>query len=168
MLRILTASDGGISSPIGDRFGISVAILGDTVVIGAYRDDDNGSNSGSAYIFDRNNSGLNKWGQVKKILPSDGAYDDEFGHSVAVSGNTVVVGAYLDDDSGSNSGSGYLFDRNDGGGNNWGQVNKILASDGAAGDQFGISVAISGDTVVVGANLDDDNDSSSGSAYIYE
>ncbi len=160
----ILASDGAA----GDRFGRSVAISGDTVVVGAYLDDDKGSNSGSAYIYDRNNGGPHNWGEVEKILASDGAAGDSFGLSVAISGDIVIIGASEDDDKGNDSGSAYTFDRNEGGLDNWGEVKKILASDGAAGDSFGCSVAISGNTVVVGAYRDDDNGSASGSVYIFE
>ncbi len=83
--------------------------------------------------------------QLFKLLPDDGAAGDRFGRSVAISGNTVIVGAYLDDDNGSQSGSAYLFDTTTGE-----QIAKLLPDDGAAGDQFGGSVAISGTTAIVG------------------
>jgi len=159
----LTASD----DAAGDRFGISVAISGDTLVVGAPFDDDNGTNSGSAYVFTRNQGGADNWGQLSKLTPSDGAVYDEFGYSVAISGDTVVVGAYRDDDNGLDSGSAYVFARNQGGSDNWGQLTKLTPSDGAASDWFGTSVAISGDTIVVGAFGDDDNGSQSGSAYVF-
>ncbi len=162
----LLASDG--EEDKYKHFGRSVAISGNTVVVGARRDYDNGFGSGSAYIYERNNGGSNNWGEVKKILAFDGAASDNFGCSVAISGNTVVVGAYLDDDNGSASGSAYIFERNNGGNNNWGEIKKILASDGAGGDYFSQSVAISGDTVVVEAYGDDDKGDGSGSAYIFE
>ncbi len=100
-----------------------------------------------------------------KITASDGAADDRFGDSVAVSGDYVVVGAYGDNDAGSNSGSAYIFKRN---GTAWTEQAKINASDGAAGDCFGCSVAISGDYAIVGARSDDDRGSSSGSAYLFK
>jgi len=163
-VKKITSSDG----TVGDSLGHNVAISGDTVVAGAQNDDDNGNNSGSAYIFERNQGGADNWGQVKKLLASDGAAGDNFGHNVAISGDTVVVGALLDDDDGNDSGSVYIFERNQGGADNWSQVKKLLASDGAAGDNFGHGFAISGDTVVVGAHLDDDDGNDSGSVYIFE
>ena len=75
-------------------------------IVGAYRDDDRGSNSGSAYVFENTGSG---WTQVAKLTASDGAANDYFGYSVAISGDTAIVGAYRDDDRGSDSGSAYLF-----------------------------------------------------------
>jgi len=163
-VKKLTASDGAAS----DQFGFSVSIDSDTIVIGANRDDDKGADSGAAYIFERNHGGADQWGEVKKLTASDGAAVDQFGFSVSISCDTVVVGALLDDDDGTNSGSAYIFERNQGGANNWGEVKKLTASDGAAGEQFGQSVSIDCDTVVIGALLDDDNGNASGSAYIFE
>ena len=129
--------------------------------MGARLDDDNGSGSGSAYVFVRIGS---VWSQQAKLLPADGATYNEFGALVSMSGDTALVGAYLDDDNGSNSGSAYIFVRI---GTVWSQQAKLLPADGAAGDEFGTSVSVSGDTALVGARLDDDNGSGSGSAYVF-
>ena len=96
----ITASDGAAS----DYFGYSVAVGSGRIVVGAYQDDDNGSNSGSAYIFDLDGN------QLSKITASDGAASDRFGGSVAVGSGRIVVGAYGDDDDGEASGSAYIFD----------------------------------------------------------
>ena len=159
-LAKLTASDGSSS----DYFGQSVSISGDTVVVGASRN----VNTGSAYVFGRDHSGIDAWGQVAKLLVSDGTSGDYFGFAVSISGDTVIVGAYWDDDSGEQSGSADVFGRDHGGTDAWGQVAKLLASDGASRDWFGTSVSISGDSVVVGASGDDDNGWTSGSAYVFE
>jgi len=140
------------------RFGSSVALSGTLAVVGAHGDDDNGTSSGSAYSFD-----LATGQQLAKLLPSDGAPHDAFGHSVAIHGSTVVVGSYGDDDSGSYSGAAYLFDAATGQ-----QIAKLLPSDGAADDWFGIAVAISATNVVLGADGDDDNGPYSGSAYVFD
>ena len=153
----LLASDGAAF----DNFGWSVSVSGDYAVVGAAYDDDNGSNSGSAYIFKRSGAG---WSEQAKLLASDGAAGDYFGYSVSISGDYAIVGAYQDDDSGSNSGSAYIFKRD---GPSWSEQAKLLAADGAAGDQFGCSVSVSGDYAVVGAYYDDDSGSTSGSAYIF-
>ena len=142
----------------GDRFGFSVAISGATAIVGADLDEDNGFTSGSAYLFDTTTGR-----QIAKLLPNDGAEDDRFGFSVAISGATAIVGAVLDDDNGDWSGSAYLFDITTGR-----QIAKLLPNDGVAGDFFGNSVAISGATAIVGASGDDDNGSLSGSAYLFE
>ena len=100
-----------------------------------------------------------------KINASDVALGDDFGRNVAIDGDYAIVGAYLDDDGSSNSGSAYIFKRN---GTEWSQEDKIVASDAAANDNFGISVAISGDYAIVGVPYDDDGGSASGSAYIFK
>ncbi len=143
---------------------ISVSISGDTVVVGS--DDSNRNGAGAAYIFKRDQGGAGNWGLVKKITAFDGAADDYFGYNVSISGDTVVVGAVEDDDKGTNSGSAYIFKRDQGGAGNWGLVKKITAFDGAADDYFGESVSISGDTVVVGS--DDSNRNGAGAAYIFK
>jgi hypothetical protein len=151
-LTKITASDAGIS----DRFGNSVAVGSDRIVVGAYLNDDAGSSTGSAYIFDLDGN------QLSKITASDGASNDRFGTSVAVGSGRIVVGANEDDDNGSRSGSAYIFDLD---GN---ELAKITASDGAANDYFGTSVAVGSGRIVVSADEDDDNGFNSGSAYIYD
>jgi hypothetical protein len=98
----LLASDGASN----DSFGFSVAVSGNLALIGAVYDDDNGSNSGSAYIFRFDGK---VWQEEAKLLASDGASEDNFGRSVSIDGNLALVGAYWDDDNGSNSGSAYIF-----------------------------------------------------------
>ena len=151
-LAKITASDGALN----DYFGSSVAIGSGRIVVGALGDDDAGSASGSAYIFDLNGN------QLSKITASDGASNDFFGHSIAVGSGRIVVGAFGDDDNGSASGSAYIFDLNGT------QLTKIKASDGAASDSFGFSVAVGSGRIVLGAYEDDDAGSYSGSAYIFD
>ena len=153
----LTASDGSIN----DAFGNSVSISGETVVVGAYWDDDAGWNSGSAYVFRYNGS---SWFEETKLTSSDAAYEDFFGESVSISGDTVVIGAFGDDDGGNNSGSAYIFRYN---GTNWVEETKLTASDASEGAIFGHRVCISGDAVVVGAYGDDDAGYISGAAYVF-
>jgi len=153
----LTASDGASY----DHFAYLVSLDGDYAVIGAYWDDDNGYNSGSAYIFHKSGT---IWTEQAKITASDGASEDFFGISVSISGDYAVIGAYHDDDNGSNSGSVYIFYRN---GTTWTQQAKLIASNGSYEDYFGISVSISGDYAVIGSYRDDDNGNNSGSAYIF-
>ncbi len=147
---------------VGDYFGFSVSVHGDTAVIGAKFDDDNGSDSGSAYVFTRSED---IWTQQAKLLPIDGAADDKFGVSVSISGDRVVAGAYLDDDSDTDSGSVYVFTRT---GAVWTQRSKLVPVDGAVGDYFGFSVFICDDTVAIGAYRDDDNGGGSGSVYVFD
>ncbi|KAH8084483.1 hypothetical protein JL720_7981 [Aureococcus anophagefferens] len=104
--------------------------------------------------------------ELAKLVASDAAEDDYFGRSVAVSGDLVVAGAYGNGDAGSSSGSAYVF-RTTNDGASWTQTAKLVASDAAAGDFFGTSVAVSGDLVVVGAPCNDDAGPYSGSAYVF-
>ena len=138
----LTASDGAT----WETFGYSVAVDGDTMVASAPYDNDNGNASGSAYVFIRQSG---TWSQAAKLTASDGALYDQFGYSIAVDGDTVVVGARYDDN-GSNSGSAYVFTKPGSGWTSTSIAAKLTASDGAANDWFGASVAVDGDTVVVG------------------
>jgi len=143
-----------------DRFGFSVAIHEDTIVVGADEDDDNGNYSGSAYVFVRSGE---KWSHQAKLLAPDGAAGDHFGGSAAIYGGTIVVGSG-GDDNGEDSGSAYVFLRSE---EEWTHQTKLLAPDGAAQDQFGRTVAIYQDTIVVGADYDDDNGDNSGSAHVF-
>jgi hypothetical protein len=160
----LTASDGESS----DAFGQSVGIAGDTAVVGAPFEDDNGTNAGAAYVFGRNQRGADTWGEVTKLTASDGAADDRFGFSVGIAGDTAIVGAPGENNNGNNTGAVYVFERNTGGADNWGEVTKLTANDGATGDAFGVSVRVAGDTAIVGAFLDDDKGFNAGAAYIFE
>jgi hypothetical protein len=153
----LTAGDGAAD----EHFGGSVSISGDYVIVGADMDDDKGSNSGSAYIYFRDGS---SWTEQAKLVASDGADNDYFGYTVSISGDYAIVGAPYDDINGVNSGSAYIFYRS---GTSWTEQVKLMASDGAAWDEFGWSVGISGDYAIVGAYYDDDKGTDSGSAYIF-
>lgn len=143
---------------VGDFFGTSVAIDGETIVVGA---EDSGSFSGSAYVFVRNGG---MWIQQQKLTAGDAPAAANFGSSVAISGETTVIGARADATSGFDAGSAYVFVRS---GAAWSQQQKLIANDAAAASQFGISVAISGDTALVGAFLDDAAAMNSGSAYVF-
>jgi len=136
----LVASDGDHE----DRFGESVSISGDgkTVLVGAHFNDDNGNNSGTAYIKERI-GGI--WYETK-LVASDGQSNDRFGGSVSISedGNTAIIGAINDDDNGYEAGAAYIYKLVGGA---W-QETKIIASDGESYDNFGISVSISGDGTV--------------------
>ena len=102
--------------------------------------------------------------QQAKLTAADPAPDDWFGRSVAIDGQTAVVGSVGDDNVGTDSGSAYVFTRS---GATWTQEAKLTASDAAGSDNFGFSVAVSGDTAVVGAFGDDDRGLNSGSAYVF-
>jgi len=153
----LLASDG----QEGDNFGCYASLSGDTALIGAWLDGDNGYHSGSAYVFIRTGT---TWTQQQKLLPSDGEEDNLFGWSVSLDNDTALIGAYWDDDNGDKSGSAYVFTRN---GTKWTLQAKLLASDGTIMDYFGYSVSLSGNTACISAPIDDDNGDASGSAYIF-
>ncbi|MHC4698192.1 MAG: FG-GAP repeat protein, partial [Planctomycetota bacterium] len=150
----LTASD----AVANHNFGKSVSVSGDVAVIGAVYDHDGGFYSGSAYAYRYNGS---SWIEQAKLTASDAAAYDYFGHSVSVSGDVAVIGAYGDR---IDSGSVYVYRYND---SSWIEEAKLTASDAAAGDYFGYSVTFSGDVAVIGAHYDDDGGTNSGSAYVY-
>jgi hypothetical protein len=195
----------------GDVFGCGVSASGDTVVVGAWGEDSNATgvnapvsggsgtqadnsaaNSGAAYVFVRNGT---TWTQQAYLKASNTDANDEFGYSVSVSGDTVVVGAWGEDsnatgvnapvsggsgtqadNSAVNSGAAYVFVRN---GTTWTQQVYLKASNTDANDEFGYSVGVSGDTVVIGAvqessdatgvngNQSDNSDPTSGAAYLF-
>jgi len=178
----------------GDEFGYSVAVSGDTVVVGAQFEDssstgvnstpdDGAGASGAVYVFVRSGT---SWSQQAYLKASNTGSEDWFGHSVTISGDTIAVGAHFEDsgttgvnstpDEGAkNSGAAYVFVRS---GTSWSQQAYLKASNTGAGDEFGYSVAVSGDTVVVGANWEDssttgvnstpdDGASDSGAAYVF-
>ncbi len=134
-------------------FGRGVAISQDTIISGAAGN----GNIGQAHIFDRNNGGANNWGETKKLTPSDTTMNQGFGQRVAISNDTVIVGA-------PNNDSAYIFDRNNGGANNWGETKKLTASDSPSSELFARSISISSDTVVIGDSL---INSQQGAAYIF-
>ena len=158
----LTASD-------ADFFGSAVAVDGDLMVVGAYATGGPSGNAfqGAAYLYQKDVT--DNWQFIKKLVASDGAAYDRFGISVAISDNTVIVGAFADDNgTNTDQGSAYIYTRDQGGTNAWGEVKKLVASDGADSDYFGWSVAISSDTVVVGAAFDEIGTNTwQGSAYIF-
>jgi len=148
----------GADSAAGDVFGAAVSLSGDTLLVGATGDDDNGADSGAAFVFQYDGVA---WVQEAKLLPSDGSANQFFGSCVALSGDTAVVGCYWDSD---RTGAAYVFRRD---GAAWGEEVKLVASDGAPGDGFGNAIAVEGDVVIVGAPGDDENGYDSGSAYVF-
>ncbi len=151
-----------------DLFGESVAIDGSLLVVGARLDDGLGTNSGSAFVFQRNRGGTDNWGLRKKLKAADASAFSQFGTSVDISGNLIAVGARRDDGAGVNAGAAYVFDRNMGGTNAFGQVKRLVAADLVARDEFGMSVSIDAGTVVVGAPLHDAAGNNAGAAYVFE
>ncbi len=153
-----------------DRFGFAVDASSGYVIVGA--PDAGSSGQGQAFLFHRNEGGSNNWGLVKKFVAGDADASDFFGYSVSISddGTRVVVGAPGDDEGAMpDAGAAYLFDVDEGGAGNWGQVVKLMAGDPEILEEFGHSVSISAnDRVAVGSPKDDDLGSFSGSVYIFE
>ena len=152
----LVASDGASN----DFLGRSVALEGDVAVVGAAGSDPDGAEAeGAAYVYVRSNG---TWSEAAKLTASDGAAGDEFGFAVAISGDTIVVGArFASVDAISGAGAGYVFVRS---GDAWVEQAKLVADDGAAFDELGDSVAIDGDTVLLGAPF---RNSSRGEVYAF-
>ena len=142
-----------------DAFGVSLAIQGDVLVVGANLDDDGGDRSGSAYVYRYDGSG---WQLETKLVASDGAEGDEFGHSVAIEDNVIVVGARHFFNGG--AGAAYIFRFN---GQEWSEEAKLEPSDGQDLDFFGVDVGISGNTVIAGAPGNDEAANRAGAAYIF-
>lgn len=156
----------------GDFFGYSVAVGSDgLVVVGAPQHDIvNGSNTGAAYVYQRNETELPPQ-LATKLMAEDGGAGDQFGYSVAVGNDGIVaVGARYSDYKGGDSGSAYVFRLDTTTGAQTTLVTKLKAEDGTAEDHFGVSVAMGSDgLVVVGAHLNhDDKGKDSGSAYLYQ
>ncbi|QDU55292.1 FG-GAP repeat protein [Aeoliella mucimassa] len=141
-----------------DYFGFSLAIEGDLALIGAFGDDDNGHNSGAAYLFDALTGE-----QRAKLVAIDGAAGDGLGRAVALSGPMAMLGAYWDSDQGDRAGSAYVFEVA-----STAQVAKLVARDGQPDDFFGESVALSGSTAIVGAWGDDTAGATAGAVYLID
>lgn len=144
------------SGSVGDGYGAGVAISGSVALVGAPFDATNGADSGAAYVFD-----VGTGNQLHKLFPDVPQVVDLFGYGLDVQGTTAVIGASQDD--GASAGRVLVFDTLSGD-----QLDEWTADDGAVGDAFGISVALHGSTVVIGADLDDDNGAESGSAYVFD
>ena len=144
----LTAFDGAAD----DYFGFSASVSGDTAVIGAWNKTINSqSGQGAAYVFVRSGG---VWTRQQELTASDGAWDDAFGYSVSVSGDTAVIGA-------PGNGAAYVFVRS---GGTWSKQQELTASDETAGDYFGYSVSVSGGTALIGASAKNTNQ---GAAYVF-
>jgi hypothetical protein len=158
--QMLTADDG----QAGDCFGWSVALSGDTALVGA-PDATVGTVlvQGAAYVFTRSGA---SWTQEQKLTGGDGVTMAEFGYSVALAGDTALIGARWDDaDAAYRQGAAYVFTR---AGAVWTRQQQLIAGDGAAGDAFGSSVALSGDVALVGAPSHDvDSNIDQGAAYVF-
>jgi len=159
----ILASD--FQSSTQEYFGTAASLRGDLMVIGEDDDSTKAYHSGSAYVFGQSGS---TWIEIAKLYASDWEEGAGFGRAVAVDGETLVVGA-SQEDNGSvvfpNQGAAYVFERT---GGSWAETQKLVASDPKKGDSFGISVAIDGDTIVVGAALHNHSVIAEGAMYVFE
>ena len=149
----------------GDRFGVAVDLEGDTALVGAESRGNDGIQGGSAYIFTTDG---NSWTQRQRFNPSSPVDQGFFGASVALKGTSALIGAYFENanNSTTQSGAAYVFT---GSGNNWTEQARLTASDADALDSFGYSVALSGNTAVIGAPLKtESNRDKSGAVYIFD
>ncbi len=144
-------------STVGERYGWAVAVDDGLAVVGAWEDDTLGVDAGSAYTFN-----INTGTQLRKLLATDGAANDQFGRAVAIENGLVAITAELDDDHGNVSGSVYMFDAVTGT-----QLSKIYPSDAGVGDHFGSSIAMQNGIIAVGATDNNDFGEDSGAAYLF-
>ncbi len=150
----LTPSEGGL----GEGFGTAVGLSGDRALIGA----PGWLDPGSAYVFEWIESG---WIETARITPNDADTQIHFGVSADLEADRALIGANTDRDNGNGAGAAYMYEFD---GENWTLIQKLTASDGDLNDRFGSSVSLSGDRALVGAEGDEDNGPSSGSAYVFE
>lgn len=156
----LTAHDGAE----GDLFGISVAIDGYTILIGADLNDERAEKAGAVYAFVYSGD---KWEQQGKLMANDGGHTDIFGVRVALSGDTALISARRDDIEGVgvDAGSAYIFERTD---DQWRQTQKLVAPNANEDDRFGRGVALNNHLALVSAMHDDDKDTNAGAVYVYK
>jgi hypothetical protein len=145
----------------GDLFGRAVAVSAGRIVVGAPADDDHGLSTGAAYVFEKQGG---QWVETDKLVPSGADADDWVGFAVVVDGDRILLGAQGDDHAGTLSGAAYVFDKS---GGVWQESAYLTASDAGLADYFSFSVALSGDTLLIGAYGNDDHGTGSGSAYVF-
>ena len=155
----LTADDATDS----DRFGQAVSVDGDRLMVGAFRVDDNGGDSGAVYVFDYDGA---NWNQSQKLLASDGTNSDWFGFHLSLQGDLVAIGARnANNDSSLETGAVYVFIYN---GSSWLEQQKLEASDAAENAKFGHAVSLSGERLLVGAYFDGKATQNLGAAYVFD
>ena len=154
---IITASD----SEVNDRFGTKVYIHGDLAAISSTKNDDQGDDSGSVYLFERQQDG--SWNEVAIIIPEDISTNDRFGSSISMDGDRMIIGAQYAMNNGSRCGCTYIYERQADG--TWQQQAKMVPWDGEGQDNFGSGVCLQGDMALVSNPRDDEN---RGSIRIHE
>jgi len=151
-----------------DQFGASLALAGDELVVGAPGINVATGGMGAVYLFQRTAGATNTWSLKKRLFPTEGLAV-AFGGAAALEGNVLVVGAYMSQVGTNTQGAAYVFERDAGGRGNWGEFKRLIAKDGARGDRFGASVALSGETILVGAPYKKNGtNSQQGAVYVYQ
>jgi hypothetical protein len=145
-----------------NRGGVSVAAGSGSLFVAASPQKDGKRGPGTVHVFERGGSG---WIESRVLPTPEATLQDLFGVPMATDGNTLVVGAQFADAHGEDSGLAYVFEGRDG---NWPRTAVLSASDTAAGDQFGLTVSVSGDRIVVGARLENSRGNDAGAAYVFE
>tara|TARA_Y100000034_G_scaffold112889_1_gene147304 strand:+ start:233 stop:5500 length:5268 start_codon:yes stop_codon:yes gene_type:complete len=148
----------------GDEFGSSVAIQGNVIAIGARRVQNSNGSQGAVYIFE--NQIGESWFQTHKLTPSDGGAGDGFGNSVSMYGDSILIGSYRSNGNSTGSGSVYLFNKIED--SQWVQSKKFASSDGNSSDEFGNSVSIYGDVILIGSHYNNALGDYSGASYVYK
>ena len=149
-------------NPVAQTLSVnSVSLDGDWLAIGAWHEDQGGSNAGAAYMFRYNGAA---WVQDQKLLAPDASAADDFGRYVSLSGERVLIGAWKEDQGGADAGAAYIYRYN---GAEWIFEQKLVAFDASGGDFFGWVTALQGNVAVVGAYQADDQGTDSGAVYIY-
>ena len=154
----LTASD----AQVNDRFGRSVSVHEDRLIVGSLLEDTAATDAGKVYIYDWNGR---VYVEIGQLTASDAAYQDGFGISASVYGDRLVVGAFFEDTSGTNAGKVYIYDWS---GSQYVEVGQLTASDAQHNDYFGIAASVYGDRLSVGAILEDTATTDAGKTYIYD
>jgi hypothetical protein len=156
-----------IDSPDGANFGFSIALDSDTAVIGADRTtltDDGQRHQGAAYIFQKGSDG--SWTQMQKLTASDFGAEAQFGNAVALSGDTALIGAYNSTiNENFYQGAAYVFTRS---GTTWTQTQKLVADDGAGGDDFGTAVALDGNRALIASPYGSGAAPQTGTVYVFD
>ncbi len=180
----ITASGAGGRNS-GDEFGTSVSISGQYLAVGAPNNPFNAAGTspltkaGSAFVFKRDQGGVNAWGQLRKVVATNRSAGDLLGFSVALQGNSLLAGAYgyslneISMQSLANAGGAAFFSKDQGGADNWGLLQMLIGGDIAPNDNMGLAVAVSGNYAVVGAPYEDEDNvgntiTHAGAAYVFK
>jgi len=155
------------NSGANSGFGISMDIQVNRIAVGANGADGPTTRTGAVYVFEKDEGGIDNWGMVTKITTSDAVSDDNFGYSVALDGEYIVSGASGKDDNGNSSGAAYVFKKDEGGINNWGQLTKLVPSSITASDAFGFQLDLENDILAVSAYNSDLSQSNGGAIFIF-